>query len=572
MTESSLLIVLRERASLQPNHPAFTFYDYERDWDGVAETATWAQLHRRSQQLACEIEACASAGDRVVILAPQSLEYVVAFLAALEAGVIAVPLSVPLAGVHDERISAVLRDASPTVILTTAAVSDTVTPYLVPDGGGAVPSVIEVDSLDVDAHRSGRRRRRRGTEIAYLQYTSGSTRTPAGVAVTHKNLAANWKQIIAGYLPDYRMPRSAVSWLPFYHDMGLMLGVCAGVLGGWPTAILSPTSFLVRPARWIQLLARYPQVLSAAPNFAFELAAARTTDDDLAGLDLSDVLYILSGAERVNETTLERFLRRFARANLPASVLRPSYGLAEATLFVATHPPGGPPEFVHFDPRKLAAGHAERCADGTPLVSYGVPQSPTVRIVDPDTATERPGGVVGEIWVRGDNVSPGYWCRPADTEQTFGATIADPTPGTPGQGWLRTGDLGFLSEGELFIVGRIKDILIVRGRNHYPDDIESTIQEISRGRAAAIAVIDDITETLAVIVETKRRGQSDGEIAERLRDLREGVVSAVSNAHGVRIEDVVLVAPGSIPITTSGKVRRAACVELYRTGGFARVD
>jgi fatty acid CoA ligase FadD28 len=572
MTESSIRVVLRERASLQPNHTAFTFLDYERDWDGVAESLTWAQLYRRSLNLARELDRCGSAGDRAVILAPQGLDYIVAFLGALEAGFIAVPLSVPTVAVHDERVTAVLQDATPSVILTTSAAVDNVVPYSRAFADNPAPTVIEVDALDLDARKETGAVTHGRPDIAYLQYTSGSTRTPTGVAVSHGNLSANWEQIISGYLPDYRMPSTAMSWLPFYHDMGLMLGLCAGILGGWPTVLMSPMAFLQRPARWMQLLARNPQVLSAAPNFAFELAAARTSDDDMAGLDLGDVLYIISGAERVTPATTRRFVRRFARFNLSESVIRPSYGLAEATLFVATHPPGGPLDFVGFEPEKLSAGHAKRCAAGTPLVSYGKPQSPIVRIVDPETATEKSTGMVGEIWVHGENVSSGYWRRPTESKQTFDATITAASPGTPDDRWLRTGDLGFLSEGELFIVGRIKDLLIVRGRNHYPDDIEATIQEISGGRAAAIAVTDEFTERLVVIVELKKRGQSDAEKAEHLRKRREEITSAISNSHGVSVHDVVLVAPGAIPITTSGKVRRATCVQLYQNGGFDRLD
>lgn len=565
MKESPLLAVLRERASLQPNDVAFTFHDE----DHAAKEMTWAQLRRRAHNLALEIQDHTSVGDRAIILAPQSLEYIVAFLGTLEAGAIAVPLSVPLAGIHDERVTAVLADASPTVLLTTSAVAECVTPYSAPNPGGPGPVVVEVDAIE-DEHRSGRVRPER-SEIAYLQYTSGSTRTPAGVEITHANLSANWKQIVAGILPDYRTPQTVVSWLPFYHDMGLLLGLCAGILGGWPTVLLSPMSFLARPARWMQLLATNPLPFSAGPNFAFELAAARTSDDDMAGLDLGHVLYLMSGAERVNQSTLSRFTRRFERFNLSPSAMRPAYGLAEATLYVAAKEPGPATEFVHFDPDELSDGRAVRCAEGTPLVSYGVPGSPSVRIVDPETAVELPADTVGEIWVRGDNVSPGYWRRPAESARTFGATIATPSPDTAPDGWLRTGDLGFLSDSELFIVGRIKDLLIVRGRNHYPDDIEATTQEISGGRAAAIAVVDQNTEKLVVIVEVRKRGRSDDEMAEKIRTVRREVTSAISNAHGVGVEDVVLVAQGSIPITTSGKVRRASCVELYQSDGFARL-
>ncbi|MGE0215424.1 AMP-binding protein [Mycolicibacterium sp.] len=568
---SPLLVLLRERASLQPNDAAFTFVDYEQDWDGVAATLTWAQLYRRAQNLARELEGRSSPGDRAVISAPQGLDYIVAFVGALEAGLIAVPLSVPTAGIHDERVTAVLRDAAPSVILTTSAVRAEVVPYAesVPVAPG--PSVVDVDVAGPDIPAAAGRQRPPGPEIAYLQYTSGSTRTPAGVMVSHRNLAANWAQMMAGLFPDYRLPGTIVTWLPFYHDMGLLAGLCGGIMGGFPTVVTSPLSFLQRPARWLHLLAGHPQVFSAAPNFAFELAAARTSDDDMAGLDLGDVLYIMSGAERVNPITTSRFAQRFARFNLAESVLRPAYGLAEAVLYVATHAPGGPPEFVGFETEKLAAGHAKRSDAGTPLVSYGVPQEPTVRIVDPDTAMETAAGSIGEIWVHGDNVSPGYWGREAETGRTFDATLAAPSPGTPQRGWLRTGDLGFISERELFIVGRIKDLLIVRGRNHYPDDIEGTVQEISRGRVAAIAVPGEATEKVVLIVEFRHRGQTPEEAAENLRAVEERIVAAVSNVHGVAVEDVVLVAPGSVPITTSGKVRRASCVENYRNGAFRRL-
>lgn len=572
MTESSIRVVLRERASLQPNDTAFTFLDYEKDWEGVPETLTWAQLYRRVQNLASELDACGTTGDRAVILAPQGLEYIVAFLGALEAGRIAVPLSAPAIGVHDERVTAVLRDASPSVILTTSQTVDSVAPYAQPSGAAAAPAVLEIDSLDLDSRGGPSARRHSHPDIAYLQYTSGSTRTPAGVMISNRNLSANWEQMVARYIADNPTPKTTVSWLPFYHDMGLMCGVFTGIFGGWASVITSPIAFLQRPARWMQMLARNPQVLSAAPNFAYTLAAARTSDDDLAGLDLGDVSFILCGAERVNPTTVRRFTKRFAPYNFPDSAIRPSYGLAEATVFVATNVPGARPDFVHFETEKLAAGHAERCDAGTSLVNYGEPRSPIVRIVDPDTASETPAKVIGEIWVHGENVSSGYWRKPVETEETFGATLNGPSIGTPESGWLRTGDLGFLSEGELFIVGRIKDLLIVRGRNHYPDDLEATVQEISRGRAAALAVVDESTEKLVVIVEFKQCGESDEQIRANLKTTVEQVTSAISKSHGVSVQDVVLVAPGSLPTTTSGKVRRSACAEIYRRGGFQRLN
>jgi fatty acid CoA ligase FadD28 len=575
MNQSSIPAVLRERASLQPNDTAFTFIDYEHDWAGVAETLTWSQLYRRVRNVTHELRKCGSPGATAVILAPQGLDYIAAFVGALEAGLIAVPLSVPQAGAHDERVTSVLHDTSPSVILTTSSVAGDVAPYA--QWTDSDPAVVVVDSLDQDSRKRPRARADAGQEIAYLQYTSGSTREPAGVMVTNRNLSANFEQMYADFFVDYGKvappDTTVVSWLPFYHDMGLLLGICVPILGGLHTVVMSPMSFLQRPARWIQLLASHSHVMSAAPNFAFELAVRRTTDDDMAGLDLGNVLGLLSGSERVHPATLRRFTDKFARFGFRDTAIRPSYGLAEATVYVATRRPGDPPEVVHFESEKLSAGHAKRCSSstGTPLVSYGAPESTTVRIVDPETLTECPAGTTGEIWVHGENVAMGYWHKREETERTFRGKLDAPSPGTPEEPWLRTGDMGFIADGELFIVGRIKDLLIVYGRNHYPEDIEATIQEITGGRCAAISVSDAHTEKLVAIIELKKNG-SEGEARARLDTIKGEVTSAISKSHGLTVADLVMVAPGCIPITTSGKIRRSTCVEHYRHDQFTRID
>jgi long-chain fatty acid adenylyltransferase FadD28 len=578
VVETSILALLRERASLQPDDTVFTFIDFEQDWAGVAESLTWSQLYRRTLNVADALRRCGSTGDRALISAPQGLDYIVAFLGTMQAGQIAVPLSVPLGGGSDERVSSVLGDASPSIILTTSPVAGTVAEYVKTQPGASAPSVVEVDLLDLDAPtRSGA-----GFEdllsTAYLQYTSGSTRQPAGVMMSHRNVLANFEQATSDYFAHYGKvappDTTLVSWLPFYHDMGLYVGICAPILLGVPAVLMSPVAFLQRPARWMQLLASNSKCYTAAPNFAFELAARKTSDDDMAGLDLSDVLAITIGSERVNPATLQRFTQRFARFNMCEAVIRPSYGLAEATVYVATSTAAQPPAVVRFDSEKLSAGNAERyeSGGGTPLVSYGMPRSPMVRIVDPETRIECPAETVGEIWVHGDNVAMGYWQKPHETEDTFGGRLVVPSAGTPEGPWLRTGDSGFFFDDELFIIGRIKDLLIVYGRNHSPDDIEATIQEITRGRCAAIAVPDEGTEQLVVIIEVRKRGESHEEAADQLTVIKREVTSAISNSHGLSVADLVLVAPGSIPITTSGKIRRAACVEQYRHRQFARLE
>nr|WP_265113764.1 AMP-binding protein [Mycobacterium tuberculosis] len=310
---------------------------------------------------------------------------------------------------------------------------------------------------------------------------------------------------------------------------------------------------LARTTRWGS--ATSGRCFSAAPNFAFELAVRRTSDQDMAGLDLRDVVGIVSGSERIHVATVRRFIERFAPYNLSPTAIRPSYGLAEATLYVAAPEAGAAPKTVRFDYEQLTAGQARPCGTdgsvGTELISYGSPDPSSVRIVNPETMVENPPGVVGEIWVHGDHVTMGYWQKPKQTAQVFDAKLVDPAPAAPEGPWLRTGDLGVISDGELFIMGRIKDLLIVDGRNHYPDDI---------------------TEQLVAIIEFKRRGSTAEEVMLKLRSVKREVTSAISKSHSLRVADLVLVSPGSIPITTSGKIRRSACVERYRSDGFKRLD
>ena len=577
VVEPSVPAMLGEQARQQPDVSAYTFIDYEVDSAGYSQSLTWSQAHQRAQVIAAELASCGSPGDRVAICAPQGFEYIVGFLGVAEAGFIAVPLSAPLFGAHDERLSAALRDSAPVAILATSAVVNDVVSCAraLP---GPPPAVIEIDALDLDTPPAVHPTRTSQITTALLQYTSGSTRQPTGVVVTHKNIFANVEQVLSDHFEDNgKVPppdTTLVSWLPFYHDMGLLLGIVAPVLTGLHAVLTSPIAFLQKPARWMQLLARNTRPFSAGPNFAFELAVRRTSDDDMAGLDLGHVLSITTGSERVHAATIRRFTQRFSRFNLPDTALRPSYGLAEAVVYVASSA-GRPPTTVHFDYEKLSAGYAKRCgseAVGTELVSHGAPRACTVRIVDPETRIENQAGKVGEIWVHGDQVASGYWRNPQLSERTFGARVVDPSPGTPLGPWLRTGDLGVISEGELFIVGRIKDLLIVDGRNHYPDDIEATIQEITGGRAAAVSVPDDGGERLVAIVELKKRGSSDEEVLSRLDGIKREVTSSISASYGLRVADLVLVAPGSIPITTSGKVRRAACAERYRQNEFVRLD
>ncbi|WP_176562085.1 AMP-binding protein [Mycolicibacterium palauense] len=572
LTETSIPALLAERAQQQPDEPAFTFIDYESDPAGSAETLTWSELRQQVLVVAEKLAECGTPGDRAVILAPQSLEYVVGFLGAIQAGFIAVPLSMPQRRQHDERVTGAMKDSAPVVVLTTSDVADTVRKYGQVDARQRPPRFIEVDTLDLDTPPKA------PSQVAlpknaYLQYTSGSTRQPAGVVITHQNVLVNVDQLVTDYFeacPDGAPEdTTVVSWLPLYHDMGLIIGLFTPLVLGRSAVLMSPVAFMQKPARWMQQLASHPHAFTAAPNFAFELAVKRTGDDDMAGLDLGGVLVMINGAERVHGATVRSFNERFAAFNLPSSAMRPSYGLAEATVYVTSSAGGRPPTSVRVDYEKLAAGHAERCddANGTELIGCGTPRSTTVRVVDPETCIENPAGQIGEIWLHGEHVAGGYWHNPQLTEQLFAGRLREPATGTPAGPWLRTGDLGVMFDGELYIVGRIKDLLIVDGRNHYPDDIEATVAEFTGGRVAAISVPDEASERLVVVAELK--AQVD---PSELASLTQQVTSAVSMTHSVQLSDFVLVGPRSLPLTTSGKVRRASCVELYRNDGFSRLD
>ncbi|WP_328615972.1 fatty acyl-AMP ligase [Amycolatopsis sp. NBC_00355] len=549
----TLTACLRHWATVKPEDPALTFADYSVDRDGRRRTLTW-------RELAARVDAAASAlpvrpGDRVAVLCPQGVDYVVGFLAALTVGAIAVPLFDPGLPGHAGRLTAVLADCAPTAVVTTSAARPAVAEFL----GGSVEIVV------VDRAATTRTRpapEAQAGDVAYLQYTSGSTRSPAGVVLTHANALANVRQAVRGLGLDPR-EASTVSWLPLFHDMGLILGLITPLVLGLRSVLMDPLAFIERPVRWLELLGDRPGAWSAAPNFAFHYCASRVRDADRARLRLGGVAAIVNGAEPINPDVLDRFHTAFAAAGYRPRMTRPSYGLAEATVFVTTAADAAP-RVTTFDRDALGEGTAREAGAGVRLVACGAPAGQHVALVAPDTAVALPDGSVGEIWVHGPNVGDGYWQNPLDSTETFGARLTGDHSGLPEGPWLRTGDLGVRHGGELYIAGRLKDLLIVDGRNHYPQDVEATVaaadQAIRPGSVAAFAIEGADTEDAVVVAE--HRGHA--ELTEQSeRDLAATVRRLVADAHGLALRDVVLVPQGHVPRTSSGKIARSACRDRY---------
>ncbi len=558
---------------------SYRYLDYTQDPAGAAVEITWSQLGSRLHAVGARLQQISAPGDRVAVLAPQGIDYVVGFFAAIAAGNIAVPLFAPELPGHAERLEAVLTDAEPTVVLTTTAAAESVQMFLRNRPRRERPRVLAVDAVPDTVGELFDPVDVAVDDIAYLQYTSGSTRTPAGVEITHRAVCTNVLQMImsVGLSRDIR----SVSWLPLYHDMGLLMIMFPALCGGHIT-LMSPLAFVRRPGRWIAELGKQGQegpTFAAAPNFAFELAATRGLPAPGQHLDLSNVAGLINGSEPVSMASIEKFTEAFAPYGLPATAVKPSYGMAEATLFVSTVGPEAAPSAVYLDRDELGAGQAVQVSPDSPnavaQVSCGtVARSQWAVIVDPETDAELADGQVGEIWLQGDNIGQGYWRRPEESELTFGNKLqsrlvtGSHAEGTAyGETWLRTGDLGVYLDGQLYITGRIKDLVIVDGRNHYPQDIEATVaaasDAIRTGYVAAFSVpAEDSTGEQLVVIAERAAGAGKVDPEPVLAAVR----SAVSRTHALPIADMRLVAAGTIPRTTSGKLARRACRADYLAG------
>ncbi|WP_294736304.1 non-ribosomal peptide synthetase [uncultured Pseudomonas sp.] len=540
----TLVQSLQRRAAQTPDQLALRF---------LAETAeqgavlSYRDLDLRARTIAAALQANAGLGDRAVLLFPSGPDYVAAFFGCLYAGVIAVPAYPPESTRrhHQERLLSIIADAEPSVLLTTTSLGDAL---LQLEGA---PQLLCVDSLSPEIAGNWVAPNLQDDDIAFLQYTSGSTALPKGVQVTHGNLVANELLIRRGFGIDLNPDDVIVSWLPLYHDMGLIGGLLQPIFSGVPCVLMSPAYFLGRPLRWLEAISEYGGTISGGPDFAYRLCSERVSDSALERLDLSKWRVAYSGSEPIRLDTLERFAEKFATCGFTPNNFFASYGLAEATLFVAGGTRGHGIPALHLDEQALAANRAEP-GQGAAIMSCGTSQPEhAVLIADPATLATLPDNAVGELWATGPSIAHGYWRNPEATAKTFVQHA--------GRTWLRTGDLGFMRAGEVFITGRLKDLLIVRGHNLYPQDIEQAIERevevVRKGRVAAFAVNDNGQEGIGIAAEISRSVQKILPPEALIKAIRQAVAEACQEAPSV----VVLLNPGGLPKTSSGKVQRSAC-------------
>lgn len=556
---TNLVDLVRQRAAERSNQRLYTFLE---DGETQESHLTYAQLDERARTIGAALNDCGVRGERALLLYPPGLAYIEAFFGCLEAGVIAVPVYPPNPAALDKtlpRLQAIIADAKPAVIMTTTELLD-MARMLLPDAADAI--WLATDGLPARANDTNDGRLIRPEDIAFLQYTSGSTADPKGVMVSHGNLIENSEQIYQCF--GHCEQSQGVIWLPPYHDMGLIGGILQPLYGGFPVTLMSPLHFLQKPQRWLQAITRYRATTSGGPNFAYELCIRKTSPAERAKLDLHTWELAFNGAEPIRPETLDRFTATFGPCGFRRAYFYPCYGLAEATLIVTGGDRQAEPSIETFDARHLLAHrvvHLEGpSTHARSFVGCGVPLGQTIRIVDAETCRPSLPGQIGEIWVAGPSVARGYWRNAEQTERLFQASLADSGEGP----YLRTGDLGFVHNGELFIAGRCKDLIIVRGRNYYPQDIEQVVEAshpgLRPGCGAAFAIEENDEEQLVVVheVEPAHEAKAD-EIVATIR-------RAVVQGFDIDPRAIVLVKSRKIPKTSSGKIQRHACRTAFVAG------
>jgi fatty acid CoA ligase FadD32 len=564
-----LLDYLTARA--ESERPAFTYLDCSSGRGAVPHTLSGREIFARVCAVSARLRPMVTRGDRVAVLAEQDLDYVVGFLGALHAGAVAVPLFAPSRGAHRARLAGALTDCDARAWLTSNRLVDKLRMFEAEDDVPGPTEIIAVDTLLAEPPLAPVAVTL--DEPAYLQYTSGSTRDPVGAVITHRALTASCWQAKVAYRVDETV--TCAGWIPFFHDMGLIQLLALPLYAGAHSVFFAPLEFIRRPIRWLEQLSDYPNVFTAAPNFAFDLAVQAVPEAARAKLDLSGVRVALNGSEPVRPATIAAFDTAFGPYGFPASAHEPSYGLAEATVYVASSGVNGP-TITAFDRDELAGGKAVEVERGRSesreLVSVGRPFGQLVRIVDRASQSILPDGEVGEIWVHGPHVAAGYWRQPERTAETFDARLSDPPGDTPVAGWLRTGDLGVFHDDLLYLTGRIKDLIIVDGKNHYPQDIEATVSAahpaIRQGRVAVFEVGGESGgEGVVVVAEWTREVDGHGVDSESIAS---AVRRAVVAEHDVALRDFRLLEAGTVPRTSSGKVARGAARAAFLAEQDAR--
>jgi acyl-CoA synthetase (AMP-forming)/AMP-acid ligase II len=578
LNAGTLKELLEHRASSSPDQLAFRFLN-----NGETEGAsvTYRELLLQAESFAARAATRHEPGSRALIMCPSGIDYVVALFGCFHAGIIPVPVYPPstlLPGRAIGRVLAVAADARATMAVTirrleelanSPEMGDLAVDWLLVDAGtpatpgsaspAATPTVGKVAGPDDPGP----------DDVALVQYTSGSTGTPKGVVLTHRQILSQLKMITDTFLPE--TGADGVSWLPPYHDMGLIGCLLTPLRIGGAMTLMAPNAFLRRPVRWLEAISRYRATYSPAPNFAYDECVRRCDAADLTGLDLSSWTVAINGAEPVRPATLERFYRTFSPFGLQRHSLWPSYGMAETTLLISAGSVGQTARVLRLDRGALGAGRAEQVKPGaapaswTEVVTCGPPAPGTVVVaVDPATCRPEDDGRIGELWVSGPHVASGYWDRPEESAELFEAHLA----GVPQRSFLRTGDLGAVIDGEIVVTGRSKDVVIIRGVNYYPHDIEDTMQaahpQLRPDYAAAFSVPGTETELLVLVQGTDARHDDHDGLAEAAHQ----IVEAVTRDHSLRPDVIMLVAPKHVPRTSSGKIKRSAAREAYLSGSL----
>jgi acyl-CoA synthetase (AMP-forming)/AMP-acid ligase II len=550
-----LIDVLHEHGRIQADKGAFIFLD-----QGEIETErlTFGELDRDARKIADRLLGILSPGDRVLLVYPSGLDFVRAFFGCLYAGVIPIPTNAPGRNRSLARLFDIARDAQATLGISTREFIELFGSQLQEYGEINSMKWIGHNSLTSGSEYSWVRPKISPDHIAFIQYTSGSTMHPRGVMITYHNISSNKDLVRESRKGELSLASVNVHWVPQFHDMGLLLGVVQGVYDGNLSVLMSPIAFIQRPARWLEAITKYKGSYSGGPNFSYELCVRKVTEQELQGLDLSSWKHAYNGAEPIRASTLERFSQKFSDCGFIYNSLYQSYGLAEATLIVSGCGGARRDRFYPAEPMALEEGKVIPCDPGDIahckyLVNCGNPYGELkVEIVDPTSSQRCPVGRIGEIWISGESVGKGYWNRMEDTEKVFKARIQ----GDDLYQYLRTGDLGFMDAGNLYVTGRLKDMIIIRGRNYYPQDIEYTVENshpaMQPGGGAAFAIDDDGDEKLVILQELRRDYQNIVNNDEIIKSIR----YTVAREHGIRASAVILIRRGTIPKTSSGKIMR----------------